>query len=300
MEQKQRSHPSHGGSARAAERTLDILLAFLPDGHPLGISELSRAVHLPKGTVHRLVSVLVGRGFLARDPVTAQYRIGLATFRLGNLVLAQAHVRAAALPVIRALASATGETVNLNVVIDGRRVCIEKAESSQDIRHAVELGRPMPLYAGASGKVLLAHLPEAEINPIVAAGLRRLTESPPVERHRLLRQLAEIRRRGVAVSSNERIDGASSVSAPIRDGIGRVVAGLTISGPTYRFTPRRVREFIALVRDGARRVSGALGYRPEARDGEAPFRPMRRGRTAQTRVRVTAGSRSGLSGRRGR
>ena len=274
------SRSSGGGSARAAERTLDILLAFLREGRQFGISDLSRTVHLPKATVHRLVSVLAGRGFLARDPGTARYRVGLAAFRLGTLFLDQTHVRAAALPVIRELASVTGETVNLNVVIDGRRVCIEKAESTHDIRHAVELGRPMPLYAGASGKLLLAYLPEAEISAIVAAGLPRLTERTPVQRDKLLRQLAEIRRRGVAVSSDERVAGASSVSAPIRDGIGRVVAGLTISGPTYRFTPERVREFITLVQDGARRVSSALGYLSAGRDGggSRSVSPVRRGR----------------------
>jgi len=274
------SRSSGGGSARAAERTLDILLAFLREGRQFGISDLSRTVHLPKATVHRLVSVLAGRGFLARDPGTARYRVGLAAFRLGTLFLDQTHVRAAALPVIRELASVTGETVNLNVVIDGRRVCIEKAESTHDIRHAVELGRPMPLYAGASGKLLLAYLPEAEISAIVAAGLPRLTERTPVQRDKLLRQLAEIRRRGVAVSSDERVAGASSVSAPIRDGIGRVVAGLTISGPTYRFTPERVREFITLVQDGARRVSIALGYLSAGRavGGSRSVSPVRRGR----------------------
>ncbi|MDQ7843423.1 MAG: IclR family transcriptional regulator [Armatimonadota bacterium] len=256
-----RSFPA-GGSARAAERTLDILLAFLREGREMGISELSRIVRLPKATVHRLVQVLVSRGFLARDPATAGYRVGLTPFRLGNLFLAQTHVRQVALPVIHELARRTGETVNLNVVVDRHRICIEKAESPQDIRHAVELGRPLPLYAGASGKVLLAHLPEEEIEAVLAAGIHRFTPRTIVDPARLRRSLAEIRRRGYAVTSDERVAGASAVSAPIRNGAGRVVAGLTISGPTYRFTPDRVRSFITLVREGARQISAALGYGP--------------------------------------
>ncbi|HXF83295.1 MAG TPA: IclR family transcriptional regulator [bacterium] len=248
-----------GGSARAAERTLDILLACLREG-PLGISELSRTVRLPKATVHRLVAVLAGRGFLARDPATARYRLGLNAFRLGMAFLAQTHVRDAALPVIHALARETGETVNLNVVIDRQRVCIEKVESTHDIRHAVELGRPMPLYAGASGKVLLAHLPDSDIEAVLASGLERLTDRTVVDPRRLRRHLATIRRQGIAVTSDERVEGASAVSAPVRDASGRVVAGLTISGPTYRFTPERVRRFAALVREGAQTISAALGY----------------------------------------
>jgi DNA-binding IclR family transcriptional regulator len=210
--------------------------------------------------VHRLVSVLAGRGFLTRDPATAQYRLGLNAFRLGAMFLSQTHVREAALPVIHALARATGETVNLNVVIDRHRVCIEKAESAHDIRHAVELGRPMPLYAGASGKVLLAHLPEPEIEAVLGGRLSRLTGRTVVEPARLRRSLELIRRRGVAETSDERVEGASAVSAPVRDASGRVVAGLTISGPTYRFTPDRVRRYTTLVREGARSISAGLGY----------------------------------------
>lgn len=261
MEPKRTTTPlPAGGSARAAERTLDILLAFLREGREIGISELSRAVRLPKATVHRLVTVLVSRGFLARDPASARYRIGLTPFRLGTLFLSQTHISQVALPVIHELARQTGETVNLNVVIDRHRVCIEKVESSHDIRHAVELGRPMPLHAGASGKVLLAFLPEEEIRAVIDAGMGRLTGRTIVEPARLWRSLAEIRRRGYAVTSDERVEGASAVSAPVRDGTGRVVAGLTISGPTYRFTPERVRRFTALVLDGGRRISAALGY----------------------------------------
>jgi IclR family acetate operon transcriptional repressor len=268
MERSRRStRLAAGGSARAAERTLDLLLAFLREGRPLGISELSRAVRLPKATVHRLVTVLVGRGFLSRDPVSAHYRLGLNAFRLGAGFLSQTHVREAALPVIHALARETGETVNLNIVIDRQRVCIEKVESTHDIRHAVELGRPMPLYAGASGKVLLAHLPEPEIEAVLAGGLSRLTDRTVVEPARLRRALAEIRRRGVAVTRDERVEGASAVSAPVRDVSGRVVAGLTISGPTYRFTPERVRRFTRLVIEGARAISAALGYQAAAGPG---------------------------------
>lgn len=226
----------------------------------MGITELSRTVRLPKGTVHRLVSSLVAKGFLARNEATGRYRLGLSLFRLGSVFLNQMEVREAALPVLHELARLTGETVNLNIARDRRRVCIEKVESSHDIRHFVELGRPLPLYCGASGKVLLAFLPEEEIEAVIAEGLLPLTPRTVTDPQRLRRELAEIRRRGYAVSKDERVEGASAVSAPIYDSAGRVVAGLTISGPTYRFTPERVARFIELVKQGAARISASLGY----------------------------------------
>jgi len=248
------------GSARAVERALDILLAFLGDGPEQGITDLGRTLRLPKPTVHRLVRALASRGFLARDPDSGRYRIGASVLRLGTLFLAGADVRQAALPVLRDLARATGETANLNVVIDGHRVCIEKVESTQDIRHFVEIGRPTPLYAGASGKVLLAFAQPEQIEAVIRGGLKPLGPRTVLDAARLRRQLAEIRGRGYATSSNERVAGASAVSGPVRDGTGRVVAGLTLSGPSYRFTPGRVREYVNLVRRGAERISASLGY----------------------------------------
>jgi len=262
-------------SAKTVERALDILLAFLREGQELGITDLSRALRLPKGTVHRLVSTLAAKGFLAKNEATGRYRLGLSVFRLGSTFLNQMEVREAALPVLHELARVTGETVNLNIARDRRRVCIEKVESSHDIRHFVELGRPLPLYCGASGKVLLAFLPEEEIEAVIAEGLRPLTSRTVTDPDRLRRELAEIRRRGYAVSRDERVEGASAVSAPIYDSAGRVVAGLTISGPTYRFTAERVAQFVKLVKQGAARISASLGY--SAATGEEDTRKRKGG-----------------------
>ncbi len=262
------------GGTRAVERALDVLLEFArdPANHrgDLGISDLSRRLGLPKATVYRLVETLTARGFLIRDAETGRCRLGPAVFRVGSVYLQQLDLRRAALPVMREFARLTGETVNLNVAQDRRRVCIEKIESDQDIRHFVELGRPMPLYAGASGRVLLAFMDPVEIEAVIAEGLRRLTPRTITDPARLRADLAEIRRRGYAVSVGERVDEACAVSAPVRDASGRVVAGLTISGPAYRFRAERVRELTALVLRGAAAVSAVLGHAAEnARAGEA-------------------------------
>ncbi len=247
------------GSAKAVERALDILLEFLNHTGEIGITDLSRRLRLPKATVHRLVATLGSRAFVAKNTETAKYRLGLSVFRLGSQFLDQLDVRKAALAVMKELAEQTAETVNLNIVRERRRVCIEKIESTHDIRHFVELGRPVPLYAGASGKVLLAHLDQAEIAAIIAEGLRPLTPRTVISAVKLQQELAEIRRRGHATSVDERVVGAASVSAPIRDAAGGVVAGLTISGPSYRFTHDSVGRFIDLVVHGAAEISLALG-----------------------------------------
>jgi DNA-binding IclR family transcriptional regulator len=220
------------------------------------------------------MTALASRGFLARNPVTAHYTVGLSAFRLGTLFLAQTGLREAAVPVIRELARTTGEAVNLNVVVDRRRVCIEKAESTQDIRHFVELGRPTPLHAGASGRLLLAYLDAEEVEAVIAEGLPPMGPRTVTDAAQLRRALAEIRRRGYAASQDERVAGAAAVSAPVRDGTGRVVAGLTISGPSYRFPADRVRRYVRLVQDAAARISASLGHMSPAPRRAAAPRPV--------------------------
>lgn len=258
---------SRARRVHAVERAFDILLAFAEGNSELGVSELGRRLHLPKATVHRLVQVLVARDLLSRDEGTGRYRLGLMAFRLGSAFLRTLDVRQAALPVMQVLAQQTGETVNLNIVRDGHRVCIEKVESSQDVRHFVELGRPLPLFAGASGKVLLAHLDPLTVEAVLRDQVRPLTARTVTDLERIRAELARIRQRGYAVSTGERVDGASAVSAPIRDAQGNVVAGLTVSGPTYRFTPARVRAMIPVVVEAAAAISRRLGFVPQALGG---------------------------------
>lgn len=267
-----------GRRVQALERALDLLWA-LADGGEMGVTELSRRLSLPKSTVHRLLEPLVSRDLVSRDRDTARYRLGPGSFRLGSAFLRSLDVRQAALPILHELARRTGETVNLNILQGQYRVCIEKVDSVQDVRHFVELGRPLPLFAGASGKVLLAY---ADRDTVEAAlrNARPLTARTVVDPGRIRAELHRIRRQGYAVSFNERVEGAAAVSAPVRNAVGEVVAGLTVSGPSYRFTPDRVRELIPLVVEGAARISRRLGYSDGTGDAVRTARRRAAARTA--------------------
>ncbi|HEY8368514.1 MAG TPA: IclR family transcriptional regulator [Thermodesulfobacteriota bacterium] len=258
------SAPTQQGRARDDElrsvaRAIDILMLFDAGRPLLGVTEVAQSLGVSKSTAHRLLQLLGDRGFVAQDTQSRRYRLGLTLLRLGRLVAEGLDLRREALPVMRRLQERTGETVDLNVERDGYRICLEKIEGQQAIRQFVEIGRPLPLHAGASGKVLLAHLPPARIERILAGPLPRFTRRTVTDPRRLGRQLQEIREQGYACSVDERIDGASSASAPIRDATGTVVAGLTVSGPTFRIGPEQLRQFAVLVREAASEVSTALG-----------------------------------------
>lgn len=259
-------------SVRAVERALDILLLYSQDQPELSISEIARHVELPKSTVHRLLTALQHKGFIQQNPENQKYGLGMVLMHLGHLVAEQLDIRRLARPLMRHLERETGETVNLNVARDGHRVCIEKVESHQDVRHFVEVGKQLPIYCGASGKVLMAYMEPDEVEEIVRrTGLSPYTSRTIADPEALRQELAAIRRRGYATSASERVEGASSVSAPVRDSTGRVVASLTISGPSFRFTPEKVLDFVDKVLQAASELSRILGYRgDEGSGGEKP------------------------------
>ncbi|MCL6552646.1 MAG: IclR family transcriptional regulator [Firmicutes bacterium] len=269
---------------RSVERALDVLLCFDFETPTLGVSQIARRLRLAKSTVHRLLATLEQRGFVRQDAATGTYQPGLQLFRLGRVVQNGMELRAQALPIMQQLQVACGETVNLNIVVGRARVCIEKVESRHDVRHFVELGKPLPLYVGASGKVLLAHLPQSEVAAVLQEA-RREGRADDAYLAALPAQLAAIRRRGYAAGASERVQGAFSVSAPVRDHTGAVIAGLTISGPVLRLRPGDLARFGRMVRAAAGELSVAMGYLAPARTPSGDRQATTRRRAPQRRTR---------------
>ena len=119
--------------------------------------------------------------------------------------------------------------------------------------------------AWAAGKALLASLPREVVDRIIREQrLARFTARTQTRRASLRASLAEIRRDRVAVTVGERVDGATAVSAPVFDAHGAVVASLTVSGPSFRFTPERIKEYRDLVKGAANRLTRAVGGQPPA------------------------------------
>lgn len=251
-------------SVRAVERALDILLLMGEEDREMSITALADKVGLSKSTVHRLLTALQNKGFIKQNPENHRYSLGLALLHLGQLVADRLDLKNIARPIMDRLQKETGETVNLNIVQEGRRVCIERVESQHDVRHFVEIGKSVALYAGASGKVIMAFMDPEEVEAIIeSTGLQAHTPNTITDPDAFREELERIRRRGYATSVCERVEGAASISAPVRDRYGKVIASLTVSGPAFRFTPERFTTFADLLVAAAAELSRSLGYRAE-------------------------------------
>ncbi len=190
---------------------------------PCALAELSDRTGVPRATAHRLAVGLESHQLLTRDG-EGRWRLGPAVTELA------AHVDdpllAASAVVLPRLREETGESVQLYRADGTSRVCIAALEPTAGLRDTVPVGARLPLTAGSGAKVLLAYSDSAVQQTVLPNA--RFTD----------RTLAEVRRRGWAQSVAEREPGVASVSAPVRDGRGQVIAAVSVSGPVDRIGRR--------------------------------------------------------------
>jgi DNA-binding IclR family transcriptional regulator len=246
------------------ERTFKALDLFAPEAPVWGISEIGAAVGLPKSTVYRILRMLEQYRYVVRDPVTRKFRLGSGALSLGWRAIETNDLRQLALPVMRRLANETEETVILTALSEDRMhsVCIERIESPRQVRLILEVGRRIPLHAGASSKILLAYMPAEDIERVIATcGLSRVYRNTITDPLALRAHLSAIREAGYATSVEETNEGAAGVAAPILNDEGLIVAALGIAGPLARFGKDDLPRMIALAREGASEVARLRGHK---------------------------------------
>ena len=242
---------------QSADRALAILGAFSVTRPQVGVTELARELGMHKSTVSRLLATLEGRGLVQR--VGDRFTPGPELARLGALTDPGLVLLPAARPVLVRLADETGETVNLAVRRGDRALNVHQVASAHFVGLTDWTGRATPLHATANGKVLLAFGDES-----APARLERLTPRTIVDVPALERELDRVRRRGHATAVEELEEGLNSIAAPIRAPDGRCVAAVSVAGPSYRVTRRRLDSIAAACVEAGTAISARLGARKAA------------------------------------
>lgn len=231
----------------------------------LSIKELAAELGMHKSTLHHLVSTLTEFGFLAQDPDTRKYNIGLHLVEIGQAYLQQLDLRSIAHPFLERLAMEAGETAHLLILDHNDVVYIDKVENLSQptaLRCSSYIGRRAGAYATAAGKALLAHLPEADIrNYLAHQELSAKTPYTITDPAQLLEELQRIKKYGFALDRQENEVGLQCVAAPIFSREAKCIAALSVSGPVSRMIPERIKEtLLPLVKQTAKQISAALGY----------------------------------------
>lgn len=238
---------------------LDVIDCFTRQ-ESWSLAELAGTLAQSKPTIFRILHTLEAFGYLDKDPTTGRYTLGLRFHTLGSVAVKHEQLRWQALPPLQDLARATGETVHVGILYDGEAICVQAVDGTRLVRMHAFVGKRTPAHASALGKVLLAHMPDAEVDALIASrGLARFTPHTVTDPAALRQQLHRVRAQGWALDNEEMEIGLRCLGAPITDHSGRPCACVAVSAPASRMDPDRVAELVAEVKATAMRISRMLG-----------------------------------------
>lgn len=246
-------------SVRVLVKAMAVLELLSATGGELSLNEISVRLGLNKSTCHRILNTLASRQFVERGSPGC-YRLGIGAFVVGSSMTRQLDVRERALPAMRALHESTRETIFLCIRMGRDAVCIERLDGEFASTHFLQLGGTLPLHIGAAPRVILASLPDEEIDDYLAEPLARNTPQTPADATDLRAEIHRIRAEGRAVSRDDVVVGVKAFGAPVRDHTGRVVAALSLSGLSAHIPDQAEQRILGLVADAASVASLALGF----------------------------------------
>jgi DNA-binding IclR family transcriptional regulator len=219
----------------SVDNALKVLL-LLDERPELRLTEVSAHLGVASSTAHRLLAMLQYRGFVHQDRATKAYRPGPALMRIAFSVLERLDVRSSLRPVLERLNGELRETVHLGALLGAEVQFVDAIESPQAVRVASRLGKAMPASSTSTGKAMLAELSDEQITVLYPhEDLVTLTPRSISTRAELLRQLALVRTRGYASSSEESEVGVSSVAVGLSTVNGQRLA-FNVALPTSRMS----------------------------------------------------------------
>lgn len=245
----------------AVKRALQLLNLYSQQGPGLGISDIARSMELHKSVVHKLLVTMESEDWVYQNPEDGRYYLGLKPLKLSQAVPNRFNFRAAAKRIMEELVDKTGETSTLTIIDASYTsgICIELVECSQSVRHVSEIGREIPLHAGASGLIMAAYMPQEKLEALLSKPLEKYTPNTINDPAELRKQIAMIKNQGYFHTEGQVDEGLVAIAAPVFNSREELVAGLNISGPVYRFQPEeKLQYLIKQVKKSARRLSDNL------------------------------------------
>lgn len=248
-------------SSKSLQKALRILVHMGHHGPDAGVTQLASALGLNKATVYRLLSTMEKFGLIERNEDTERYRLGLALHQLGMKAIESRTLRGESHRLLLEMAKRSQESVSLAVPSAMGVMCLDRVDPPNSvITVRTPVGARFPAHCTASGKAVLAYIPEDAIEDILRTnGLMRYTPFTRTKMGEVRKELERTRQRGYAVDGQELERGLSGVAAPVFGNNCQIQAAVGIAGPTMRFRGKELADKIALAREIATRLSVSLG-----------------------------------------
>jgi DNA-binding IclR family transcriptional regulator len=255
-------------------RTVAVMRALAEAQGDESIKNLAATLNLPASTVHRLLHLLMEHGMVEQTG-RSLYRAGTEFYRLGALVVGKTQSSEIAQPFMRAVVDRLDEycMLCLHLPAEHKVMIVETMSSSDPLSYVRDKLIPMPLAWGATGRSILAQLPDADIRIAYdEAGPSPATSQPLPRFKDFMREIETIRRQGYAHTFGQKIPGAVGFGAPVFGAEGAVAASLCVTVPRIRYRAERTREIARVLIEQAHALSRALGYLGEAERRQAGAR----------------------------
>lgn len=235
-------------------KALRVIEALAASAEPRGVAELGRQLGFTQSNTFRILTTLASQGYVRSYPETGRYALTLRMWEHGMKALDRHPVRRVAGPHLKQLYAQLNETILISELNGSEVLYVDKLESDYPVRASARVGSRAPAWRTASGRVMLANHPDADVARLLADAALE-----PGRLDALMAELHEIRARGYAVTVGGTRPGVNSVAAPIWGGEAVPAAAISVSGPTERFSAERMAAISAAVMNSATRISESLG-----------------------------------------
>ena len=246
-------------SGSSAERALRLLAVLAHEGRALTLAELGVRLGLPKASAHRLCSQLLDTGHLARDVDERCYTVGPTLRRLALDTLNHGLLRGLRHEVLAALVMQVGETCNFTTLDGAQVLYLDRVEAQWPLRLTLDVGSHVPLHCTASGKLLLAHMPGAQRDALIAElTLERMTRHTLVSAKALRAECEAIAKADHSIDREEFIAGLIAVAVPVHGACGQVRAAVALHAPTARMSLTEAKRQLPALKAAALRLGRLL------------------------------------------
>ncbi len=243
----------------SVRKCFQVLECMSAAQRPLSFTEVVQASGLERSAVQRLVHTLAQLGYVRQHPQTRAYVLSPRLLQFGHAVLQVDRVAEAAEPFLQRLNQDCKETVNLMELESSEIVYVLRYPSTHPVSVDLHVGSRLPVYCTAAGRVFLAHMPDEELEPLLALPRPKVTKHTITEEPELRERLALIRRQGYALNDQEAFIGDISMAAPLFDRSQSVVGAINIAVPFPRWTVDDARkELVPLLLETARKITQQL------------------------------------------
>ncbi|MGH6760866.1 MAG: IclR family transcriptional regulator [Phyllobacterium sp.] len=244
---------------KAFIKGLRLLETLAASETPRGVTDLATELQFTKSNVHRLLMTLQQQGYVRQIPPHSTYELTTKIWQLGSNVIRRMDLIKVARPAMIKLADKTGETIHLSVLEDTDVVYVDKIEGSHHIRAHTSVGARAPAWAVATGKAMLAQMPDSYLDRF-QPHFRRYTGTSKASLDELRADIRLIRQQGyAAVYEGEWREGIAACASAILGSSGDLVGAIGMSGPDSRLKRKQIKEFSSDVIEAARNIQTALG-----------------------------------------